>query len=114
MKHGCWRGFLPVRRLPARSAWLKLSACRMGLSISIRARLSPRGFRRRAIFITTRSLRQRLVYIAAVPTVIAFAAIEDLELEAVDISTPPLNGGVDWEGFIKHYKGMEGDRGTFP
>ena len=39
--------------------------------------------------------------LAAVPTVIAIAAIENLESEAVDISTSSLNGGVDAEIYLK-------------
>ncbi len=51
---------------------------------------------------------------AAVRTVIAFAAIEDLELEAVDISTASLNGDVDAEMYMKISEGLEVDGEPLP
>ena len=46
---------------------------------------------------------------AAMRTVIALAAIEDLELETVDISTAFLNGEIDKEIFMKVPEGLEVD-----
>lgn len=46
---------------------------------------------------------------AAMRTVIAIAAIEDLELESVDISTAFLNGDIDAEIYIKINESLEVD-----
>jgi len=46
---------------------------------------------------------------AAMRTVIALAAIEDLELETVDISTAFLNGDIDREIYMKIPEGLEVD-----
>jgi molybdopterin-binding protein len=44
---------------------------------------------------------------ARMRTVIAIAAVEDLELESVDISTAFLNGDIDAEVYIKIPEGVE-------
>jgi hypothetical protein len=46
---------------------------------------------------------------AAMRTVIALAAIEDLELETVDVSTAFLNGDIDREIFMRIPEGLEVD-----
>ena len=45
--------------------------------------------------------------LATVPTVTAIAAIENLELEAVHVSTTSLNGGVDAKMYLKIPEGLE-------
>ena len=49
-------------------------------------------------------------HMAAMHAVIALAAIEDLELKTVDISTAFLNGEIDKEIFMKIPEGLEVDR----
>lgn len=51
---------------------------------------------------------------AAVRTVIAIAATEDLELETVDISTAFLNGDIDAEIYMKIPEGLEVDGEPLP
>jgi hypothetical protein len=45
----------------------------------------------------------------ALRTVIALAAVEDMELESVDISTAFLNGEIDAEVYMKLPEGLEAD-----
>ena len=51
---------------------------------------------------------------AAMRTVLAIAAIEDLELETVDISTAFLNGDIDAEIYMKIPEGLEVDGEPLP
>src|SRR5260221_6282645 len=51
---------------------------------------------------------------AAMRAVIAMAAVEDLELESVDISTAFLNGNIDVEIYMKIPEGLEVDGNPQP
>ena len=51
---------------------------------------------------------------AAVPTVIAMAAAEDLELDSVDVSTAFLNGEIDTEIYMKILDGLSVEGGPGP
>jgi len=55
-----------------------------------------------------------MAHMAVVPTVIAMAATEDLELNLVDISTAFLNGKIDTEIYMKILDGLSVEGGPGP
>ncbi len=108
MMNGTWElAQLPPGKWAIGSRWIfKVKRTPEGLIDKYKARLVAQGFSQipgihySEVFTSTARF-------AAVRTVIALAAIEDLELEAVDISTAFLNGIIDKEVYMRIPDGFE-------
>ena len=106
--NGTWElAQLPPGKRAIGSRWIfKIKRTPEGLVDKYKARLVAQGFSQvpgihyGEVFASTARF-------AAVRTVIALAAMEDLELEAVDISTAFLNGVIDKEVYMRIPDGFE-------
>jgi transposase InsO family protein len=107
LRNGTWElAQLPPGRCAIGSRWVfKIKRTLEGLVEKYKGRLVAQGFSQvpgvhyGEIFVSTARF-------AAVRTVIALAAAEDLELEAVDVSTAFLNGDIDKELYMRILEGF--------
>jgi len=71
-----------------------------------KARVVAKGYKQRPGLDFTETFAPTVKY-SALRTILAIAAIEDLELESVDISTAFLNGDIDTEIYVEQPEGFQ-------
>jgi Reverse transcriptase (RNA-dependent DNA polymerase) len=112
LQNGTWRLVkLPAGRKAIGSRWVfKVKRDADGKVERYKARLVAKGFAQRE-GVDYKDTFAPTARFAALRTVIALAAEEDMELESIDVSTAFLNGEIDAEVFMDIPEGMdvEGD-----
>jgi hypothetical protein len=110
LENGTWElAKLPHGRRAIGSRWVfKVKRDENGKVERYKARIVAKGYAQREGIDYTDTFAPTARF-AALRTVIALAAAEDLELESIDISTAFLNGNIDAEVYMRIPEGLEVD-----
>jgi len=107
LENGTWElAQLPPGRKAIGSRWVFLIKCKSDGSVDrYKARLVAKGFSQRPGFDFDETYAATVKY-TTLRTILALGALEDLEIESVDISSAFLNGDIDAEVYMQQPEGF--------